>query len=323
MNKEKFGWGLVLLFVGGILLLDNLSIIDFYWRSVLHMWPVILIVVGVNLLVPKRGAGSLISIVVTVVALAFLAYRGTIPPNGRQWFSEERRGWDSERRERNERRRERNEGRRERSSGTFTHDYDSAITEAHLDIRGGAVAYEITGHTERLFNAEATNTFGAHHLETTTTGNVARLLFSMKNDGDGRWDLDADDNQAQISLNTRPEWHINLEMGAGSAEFDLTEYKVASLRFKGGAASFEARLGMPLAETVISAESGVADIEVEIPRAAACRIVIDSGLSSKDFPGFTKQNDGSYTTENYTGTANHFIINLKGGLSSFSVQRYD
>src|SRR5690606_9625458 len=96
-----------------------------------------------------------------------------------------------------------------------------------------------------------------------------------------------------------------------------------SLHFKGGAASFEAKLGMPLEETVITAESGVASVEIEIPRAAACRIVINSGLSSRDFPGFTKQNDGSYVTEGFDRASSHFTVNLKGGLSSFTVKRYD
>lgn len=312
MNKEKFGWGLILLFIGGILLLDNLAIIDFYWRSVFHMWPIILIVIGVNLLVPKRGIGPLISIMVTIGALAFLAYWGTIPPHrDRHTFS----GWDDERSFDEEKR-------PEVSKGTFTHDYDTAFTDAYLHIEGGAVAYEIAGTTDKLFSAEATSSFGSHHLETTTTGNVARLTFSMKNSRKGNWDFDTDENQANIKLNPNPSWHINLDMGAGEAEFDLTEYRVASLSFEGGAASFKARMGMPLQETVITAESGVANVEIEIPEDAACRIVIDSGLSSKDFPGFTKQNDGSYMTKNYAEATSRFTINLKGGLSAFSVRRY-
>src|SRR5690606_15843414 len=82
--KEKLSWGLVLLFVGGILLLSNLGIINFYWRSVFSMWPVILILIGVNLLVPRKGIGNWVSIVMTIAALAFLGYRGTFPPH-REW----------------------------------------------------------------------------------------------------------------------------------------------------------------------------------------------------------------------------------------------
>jgi hypothetical protein len=320
MNKEKLSWGLILLFVGGVLLLDNLDVINFYWRSVLSMWPVMLIVIGVNLLVPKRGIGNAVSIVVTVAALAFLAYRGTFPPRSNWWVFNNQ-SWEKERRfsEGNES----NERRTEKSSGTFSHEYDSSITTAHLHIKGGAVEYEIEGLTDKLFSAEATSTIGLHHLETTTTGSSADLTFRMRDTKKGNWNVDGDENWARISLNRNPTWHISLDMGAGSAEFDLTEYKVASLNFNGGAAAFEAKLGMPLEETTITAESGVASVEIEIPRAAACKIIVKSGLSSRDFPGFAKQDDGSYMTEGYETANNRFIVNLQGGLSSFTVKRYD
>ncbi|HWL00693.1 MAG TPA: DUF5668 domain-containing protein [Parapedobacter sp.] len=317
MNKEKLSWGLILLFVGGVLLLDNLDIIDFYWRSVFSMWPVILIIIGVNLLVPKRGIGNAVSIVVTVAALAFLAVRGTFPPHDNWWIFDNKE-WKTERRGS-----ENNNKSREKSSGVFTHEYDGAITTAHLHIKGGAVEYEIEGLTDDLFHAEATSTLGAHQLETTTNGSTANLTFSMRDTKKGNWNIKGDENWAKISLNRNPIWHISLNMGAGAAEFDLSEYKVASLNFNGGAASFEAKLGMPLEETTIAAESGVASVEIEIPRAAACKIIIKSGLSSRDFPGFTKQDDGSYTTEGYEQASNRFVINLKGGLSSFAVKRYD
>ena len=314
MNKEKFGWGVVLLFIGSILLLDNISNIDFHWQSVFHMWPIVLIVIGINFLVPRRGIGSLITIVVTVLAVSFLTYQGIRPSTGSHWTEEEL-DWDmAEPQDQQEP--------AKGVSGTFTHDYDSTITEAYLSIHGGAIAYEITDPTNQLFRAQAINTLGSHHLTNTTNGHSAHLVFSMKNSRNNDWDTDGNKNETSIQLNANPVWHINLEMGAGSADFDLTHYKVSSLTFEGGAASFHARLGMPLQETTINTESGIADIELEIPNAAACRIVIDSGLSSKDFPGFSKQDDGSYTTDNFTETTNHFTVHLKGGLSSFSVKRY-
>ncbi len=319
MNKEKLSWGLILLFVGGVLLLDNLDVIDFYWRSVFSMWPVILIIIGVNLLVPKRGIGNAVSVIVTIAALAFLAFRGTFPPHDNWWIFDNK-AWRTEKRVTETDRRD-----RETTGGTFTHEYDSVITTAHLHIKGGAVEYEIAGVTDELFHAEASSSIGTHHLKTITgdSDSNADLTFTMQDTKNGKWNMDGDENWAKISLNSRPIWHISLDMGAGAAEFDLTRYKVASLNFNGGAASFEAKLGMPLEETAITAESGVASVEIEIPRSAACKIVIKSGLSSKDFPGFTKQADGSYTTEGYDEASNRFLINLKGGLSSFVVKRYD
>src|SRR5690606_32184369 len=125
-NKEKLSWGLILLFVGGVLLLDNLDIINFYWRSVFSMWPVILIVIGINLLVPKRGIGTAVSIVVTIAALAFLAYRGTFPPRSNWWVFNNK-SWQLEKQNP-----QRGQKQLEKSSGTFTHEYDPAVSTAHL-----------------------------------------------------------------------------------------------------------------------------------------------------------------------------------------------
>ena len=318
MNKEKLSWGLILLFVGGVLLLDNLDVIDFYWRSVFSMWPVILIIIGVNLLVPRHGIGNVISIVVTIAALAFLAFRGTFPPKDNWWIFDNK-GWKTT----EKRAPARGDSDREKSNSVYTHAYDSTIQTAHLHIKGGAVEYEIDGTADELFHAEATSTFGGHRLETKTTGSNADLTFSMRDTEKGNWDVRGNENHAKISLNPNPVWHIALDMGAGAANFDLTAYKVASLTFNGGVSSFDAKLGMPLEETTITAESGVASLDIAIPRAAACRINIKSGLSSKDFPGFENRGNGAYVTEGYEAADHRFIINFEGGLSTFSVKRYD
>src|SRR5690606_8975546 len=194
MNKEKLSWGLILLFVGGVLLLDNLDVIDFYWRSVFSMWPVILIIIGVNILVPKRGIGNFVSIIVTVAALAFLAFRDKFPTHD-NWWNIDNKGWKAERRISSN-----NNERRQKSSGVFTHAYDSTITTGHLHIKGGAVEYEIEGLTDDLFHAEATSTIGAHQLETITNGSDANLTFSMRDTEKGNWNIRGDENWAKISL---------------------------------------------------------------------------------------------------------------------------
>ena len=129
-------------------------------------------------------------------------------------------------------------------------------------------------------------------------------------------------NHAVISLNPKPIWEINLEMGAGKADFDLSQFKIGKIDVSGGAASFHIKLGQPLKTTNVSVETGVSEVEIEIPRSAPCRIKIDSGLSSDSFEGFSEQGDGTYTTENYKGANNAIEIDLQGGMSKFEVKRY-
>lgn len=317
MNKEKLNWGLVLLFIGGTLLLDNLDIIDFHWRAVFGLWPIILIMIGINLLIPRQGIGGAVSILVTVAILAFLTYRG-LNPTFDGWRTVSK-GWQDDE---SERRHRRPDNTSSSHNGYFAHDYDSTITTAHLSIKGGATEYEIDGTTDRLFEAKADRLMVPHHLTVYVDSTAARLSFHTEDRGKKSYRLDSDDNKADIRLNPNPIWHIQLEMGAGTADFDLRRYKIASLRFKGGAAAYEVKLGMPLKETIIEAESGLAAVEIEVPQNAHCRINVEGGLSARDFPGFTKQEDGSYVTPGYDGTSNRFIINLKGGLSAFTVKQY-
>ena len=158
-------------------------------------------------------------------------------------------------------------------------------------------------------------------MRRTTNDSSEVLNFAMQGKSD--WKLhDKADNKATIKLNPNPMWDINIEMGAGTAKLNLTPFKIRNLHIKGGAASFKVKLGKPGQRTNVSVETGVSEIEVSVPAAAACKINVESGLSSKDFKGFIKNDDGSFSTENYEGAPNPIVLNLKGGLSEFKVNRY-
>ena len=304
MNKEKITWGLIFLFIGVILLLSNIDVIQFRWGTVFRFWPVLLIVVGVNLMVPRHRTGNVISVITTVLVLLFLTWQGLNPSDPA-----------ADREVRSNRM-------NQPEAAIYSHPYDEGIDAPFLSIRGGAADYKIQGYTDELIHAEAHSNLGSYLLKTTrSNGREAHISFTMQKGG-RRWQ-DMDENRALISLNVQPVWHVSLDMGAGAAKFDLSPFRVARLDLKGGAISFEAKLGMPQKETVVNADSGVASVEIAIPQAAACRIVANTGLSSKDFPGFIQQPDGSYTTDGYEQAAERFLINLKGGLSSFVVKRYE
>lgn len=319
MNKEKFTWGLILLIVGAIILLSNLGYVDFYWRSVFNMWPVILIVVGVNMLLPRRGVGNVISILVTVVALVFLAYWGTMPPKNNWWTfrKQDRVG-----------RVDSNTvgGRARLSEERFAFDYKDSISEANLTIRGGAIEYEIDGTTDKLFEANTKSTVGNHTVDLVESGDStlrkASINFLLESNDRKGIHLGHHENSAEIRLNTSPVWNISLDFGAGAADFDLAPFKIGELRIKGGASAVEIKLGNPLASSEIHVDAGVASVEIEIPESAACRVVTKSGLSSRSFPGFSKQDDGSYLTPGYEHASTKYTIYLVGGLSAFEVKRY-
>lgn len=313
MKTEKIIWGLIFIFIGTVFMLDNFNVINFYWGSVWRFWPVIFILIGTNMLLSRFASktnGTIFAASITLLVLAFLGYQGSRPREDSGWvnfkFDHKKDGknvdWSN--------------------ANVFSEPYtgSKAVT---LNIQGSATTYELKDTTAMLFQADVKEIAGGYSLEKTTMDSVEVLNF-RKRDQKGRGFKmdDMDSNETRLSLNSNPVWDITVEMGAGTTEFNLEKFKVRNLKFEGGAASFQARIGSTLPLTDVSVETGVASVEIEVPSASGCRIVVDSGLSSKDFIGFTKQADGTYKTENYDTAANKINISLKGGLSSFEVKKY-
>ncbi len=313
MKTEKIIWGLIFIFVGTVFMLDNFDVIDFYWGSVWKFWPIIFILIGANMLLSRfanKTTAPIVAASVTVLVLAFVGYQGSKPNEDRGWLHFK---FDNDKRDRNV----------EWSDSSSFDEPFTGSKVAKLNVQGSATSFSLADSTSSLFHADVKETHDGYTLERTTHDSVEVLNF-RKRDKKGRgFKMDnMESNETRLSLNHNPIWDITVEMGAGETNFDLQNFKVRNLHFEGGAASFEAKIGskLPLAEVTV--ETGVASVQIEVPKESGCRIVVDSGLSSKDFDGFAKQADGTYKTSNYDSAANKVNINLKGGLSSFEVRKY-
>lgn len=309
MNLGKVSSGLIVIFAGVFILLGNLGIVNFSWSAVIYFWPVLIILAGINLLLPKRMEGQLLSIMATVVVLLFFAYQG-LKPNNSSVFSSNFR--DTENKVRSG------------ELSILSEEYRSEIDYANLKITGGAVEYIIKETSSKLIDIEARSSRSSYLLSSgKPEGNTVSLKFSQKGSRkSGAKGLQAE-NSAKIRLNANPIWDIKLEIGAGKADFDLSSFKVRKLEIEGGASSVNVKMGMPAeALSKIDFEGGVSSLSIDVPAQAGCIIFTESALSSLDFSGFTKHADGSYQTDNYVDATKKIEIKLENGLSSISVHRY-
>jgi hypothetical protein len=320
MKLDRILWGIILLFVGLVLLLENFDIIEFYWRNVWGFWPIFLIIAGVNILFNrnKSQTGNIISIAVLLVTLSFLFYRGQQPPEGHSWMG-----------------------------NAFEHDLDIDIDEDSdssdeadvkrmnfsehfhadsarkvvLNISGGGTSFKLDGSTDSLITAAVEKTTGNFTLKREGRDTIQTLTFKMQGNKT-KWNMGNGSNDVTFKLNQQPVWDIVMNMGAGEVNFDLSDYKIRTLRFDGGAVALDFKIGQLLPITDVVVKTGVADVKIRIPSGSGCRIKSQTGLSSKDFTGFTKLDDGTYETPNYATATKKVFVNLDGGLSNFEVSRY-
>jgi hypothetical protein len=315
MKVDKLFWGLIFVFVGTIFLLENFDIIDFSWRYIWHFWPLLLIITGVNIVFAnsKSKSGAIIIGVITLLALSFLTFKGL-----EQRTSESRRwswNWDSDEDE--------EETDKDSSNfSTYSEDYSSNYKEATLNVYGAASTFEIETGADKLFESEIKETSNRYFLKKTETDSSVVLEFRTKNENTNFNFKNDEYSKVRMKINDNPIWDVNLKMGAGKIDFDFSKNKVKNVSLKGGAAEFNVKLGDLYNDVDLTAETGVAEINIAIPKNSGCKIKTQTGLSSKDFQGFTKNSDGTYETENFKTSPNKINILLKGGLSDFEVTRY-
>jgi hypothetical protein len=327
MKSNKIMPGVVLVLLGALFLLHNYNVINFHWGNVFTLWPVFLIMGGVNLVLANNREAWATAVKVAVVVGCFCLL--VFVPNHRNYFWNHHNGnWnfsdhdfdndDDDDDTTSSRGVIKVEG-----ASTYSEPYAPTIKTARLNISGGASEYTIKDTTGELFNAATKEFYNkyeyTHSLDSGTF--VANLKMRDQKGKDFHWDSDKM-NSAVIKLNTAPEWDINIKTGASALDFNLSKFKVKNLTINGGAASFEVKMGQPLATTNIEVNTGVSGVTIQIPKDAACSIVTSSGLSSNDFEGFTDNGNNHYQTPGFDAAKNKMYIKLKGGLSGFEVKRY-
>ena len=326
MKLDRLIWGILLLFIGGVLLLENFGIIDFYWRNVWGFWPIFLIIGGLNILFNKDSSqtGSIISIAVLVVALSFLFVKGQqVPEHGSWWGRNFKKDVDININGDNDEDDD-NDGdsvavKEFKLSEPFVATDNTKKTI--LNISGGGISFNLNGETSALIDASVKGKNGHFSLKKAVTDSATVLTFQLE-DKRKKWNFNNGSNDVDFNLNKEANWDVLMKLGAGAANMDFQDYKVRTFRFDGGAAALDIKFGDLLPITDVVVKSGVADVKIKVPTNSGCRIKTQTGLSAKDFEGFEKVNEGLYETSNYKTSTHKIFINLDGGLSNFEVSRY-
>ena len=335
MRNDKLIPGMILVMIGAIFLLNNFGYINFHWSNVFHLWPIFLVIGGVNLVFANNRSAwaTILKVAVVVAGFALLIFGNFGNRYGRWWWPHYSYHRSDDNNDDMDNSDDDDDDSDSSDSGkivkiegnsTFNEPYNATARVARLNISGGGAAYNLHDTTNQLFTAKTTEFFGKYEYTHHQEDSVYVMDFNMKDNKHGHfnWDRGDKSNVADLRLNLNPEWEISVETGASKIDFDLSKYKLRSLELKGGAASFSVRVGQPLASTNINVSTGVSEVTIEVPQNAACRIETDSGLSSNSFEGFAKKDDGHYETPNFDSAKNKMYIHMSGGLADFKVRKY-
>ena len=298
-RRGGFGFALALIGVGIAALLANLGYLSFSWTAILALWPLLLVIAGVDLILAHRApmAALAIDVVVVAVGLVLLATRPfgggitTIFP-----FV--------------------NIGDTDCPSGVAQASVSvpkTSTTPVTIHITGGAATYTIAGGASDLVNATSDDP----NLYLRSSGSDIRLTQCGNNGSLG--------GSRNIRVQIADDVPVSLDLtgGAGSFTLDLRSTKLTELRSTNGAATMEIDLPKPSGDVPIRLTGGASTITIVLGGAEAS-VDVTGGLTSLNAPGGagggTFAGRQHWDSTGYAGAHDRYTITVTGGASTITVR---
>ncbi len=298
MKSGNVFWGVLLVVLGGLILVNNLGIVSICLGDLWKFWPLLLVFWGITALVKDQKArwvvAALVAILLALILFSLFSLRWT-----GCWSDETSSDVQTQ---------------------LLSEPYQADIKHASLEISAGAARVSIEGSTTQLLEAETKSSIGECTLSSWGTGDTRSLDLQVPGRGN-RFRFGHIRNEAKIRLNTAPDWEISLGAGATSADLDLSAFDVKAVKVEAGATSVDIKLGMPKQGMEVRIEAGASSIKIEVPEDAACAVSLDAPLSSRNLEGFSKVSSGRYETENYDESGPSIWIKVDAGVSSVRISR--
>lgn len=306
MKTSNIFWGVFFISIGGLVLLGNITDLNFTWNSAWKFWPMVLILIGVSILVKNEiGKGIVAGLAALVLALTLYASisatTNLIDNDFEINLGDEVAVFDTT---------------------YFSQEYSDSIKTASLNFSGGAGGFKMLTPTDKLLDFRTEGVRENFNLERNDMDSHSEINFEMKSNHSIKLGKNNYKNNVELSLNSNPEWDLNFDVGAASLDLDLTQYKVNKLDIDMGAAALNVKFGNLADVTRFKLDAGASDIDILIPDSVGCEIKSDAALSSRNYEGFTKLNNDIYRSVNFDKFSKKIYIDIDCGVSSIDVKTY-
>lgn len=303
-QRNNLYWGVILLIIGVLLLTSNFGLIHLdvggWWR----WWPLILIIFGFSIVFDSfhiRWIAIALLVVFVILLITGNTKISKTTTSESRWFSV---------------------GNVDSTTQNFNQPYDSSIAKAKFNLKTGAGSFAIKGQTDQLFEATTVSNIGSYGFNSDDSQKgFADITLNMPASGRS-WVIGHNENTVSAKLNPNPIWDLDLNVGAATLDADLSSYKVDNLSVQSGAATQTVKLGCLIDKMQAALKTGASTTNILVPNACGVEIVAKTGLSSKDFNGFTQVDNQTFHSPNFDSVTKKIFITIEAGASAITVNRY-
>ena len=299
---------LILIFLGAVFLLQNTGYLPpNFWLNLWKLWPLVLVLVGIELLLSHRVSWvALAGVTAVVLCIGAIAMSTGVPTSI---------------------------GGGGQSISTTAQTDLGGARQAAVTVRFGAGQLLLGPIEQPQPNALASMTYqGPPQLApqprySVANAGVGQLEYQSTNrDGPGFLPfIDGRSDTAHMQLNLTPAVPIGsltIQTGATDARLDLSNLHVASLDMSIGAATAWVRFPEAAGLTTAHISGGASTITLEVPDGVAAQIQHQGGLSTLnvDQSRFPHVSESMFRSPDYDTATNKVDLVIETGVTTISVQ---
>lgn len=292
---RSFFWPGVLIVAGVIALLVNSGVISTDRLNLLQdLWPVILIVIGLELFARRAfqgAAGEIAAVLIVVVAIAgAIAYVALAP-----------------------------------TAGIGTHPLDASaptgnVDRAAVEIDVGAANLTVTGSSDLggdLYRAHIE--YSGPRPDVRFDRPTGSLRISQPNPGFPF--IQTHNFVLNLQLNPGVIWAITDNTGALTSTYRLANVHVRSMEFNTGASRDDLTVGTPSGIVPITFNGGALTVSIHRPAGTATSVAVSGGAVSLDADGRQTHaiGDANWESPNFSSATDGYRIEVNGGACTVTV----
>ncbi len=296
MKNRNIGLGVGLIAVGAVWLLQTMGLITFnVFNSIAQLWPLILVVIGINIIFRGNDIVRLVTWMAFFAAVIIYGYYNPVVNNQKALTN----------------------------GKTHIIEKLEATDSGFLKINAGASELNLKSGTENLMEIWS-NIPNMNYSTDYDYGNGnkgARISVGSRESG-GFWSFgNMSGRRMELSLNQDVVWDVDVDFGAGASRLDFSDVKLGKADLDIGAGSLTMYVGSNNAQTDIKLDAGASSIELYVPKTSGVVITAENALSSINIDQLDLIKEGKrYTSRNYDEAESKIDIDLHMGMGSFELK---
>jgi hypothetical protein len=296
LNIGRIVWGLALVTVGVLAILNHYAVVSVNFSDVLCLFPLVLVLIGLSMLSIRNWlwASVVFLAILALFSAAIAISTGFLRIPGMQ--------------------------------------YSTDIKEIVIANQNNEAKILDVSVVNAIGNIDITSNNSSPLLTAKYSASDTVSQTSTLKDGTQTVDLNLAEkrgwlrmmpqNRLALALNESIATDLSLSTGAASLNADLSNIYLHKLRLKSGASSNTIKLGDKTDQVTVSLDTGMSSIEVLVPEGTGIRTDLESGISSTQMPEMHDTTEGMRETNGYKTAARKVDFEGKIGIANLKISYY-